>query len=585
MGLRSRQPWIDFHSCLELISQGAFGLQGGRALQLHRDGYCLWRPLDPHWLSLIDAARSQLEPVVDLDEWRGGADARIRLTDAWKAHGAPAIKSLALHPELSELLRVCFGREPFVFQTLNFPVGSNQAVHSDATHFHCEPPGFMCGVWIALEDVSPDAGPLSYYPGSHRLPYVSAGDLGLTPMQVQAEEHKQRLFEPYWQQQIASHGFERQLLLARKGDVLIWHANLLHGGLTVRNHQLTRWSQVVHVLFEGCSFTAPMQSFGTGRVCYRPRLDLATGRKRPNLRDRVLAKLPAQVRPKVLDNKKPLDLTGQPLIDQINFGVFQQGGQFGSCSALAAQLHSEGYGLLQIDDPNWLPLLDQVRQQLEPYVDLQRLAAGKLEPMRFQDAWLHQKLEVVRRVACHQEILAALQVLYGRVPFPFQTLNFPNGTVQHFHSDAVHFHSLPHGFMCGAWVALEDISAESGPLVYYPGSHRLPYLAARDLGLTQAQVKEALAPQTLFEPHWREQVKNERYPRRLFTAKKGEVLIWHANLLHGGSSVKNKRLSRWSQVSHYFFEGCAYTTPIWQTTDAGIDGDQWRQQPLNLING
>ena len=170
--------------------------------------------------------------------------------------------------------------------------------------------------------------------------------------------------------------------------------------------------------------------------------------------------------------------------------------------------------------------------------------------MRFQDAWLHQKLEVVRKVACHQEILAALQVLYGRVPFPFQTLNFPNGTVQHFHSDAVHFHSLPHGFMCGAWVALEDISAESGPLVYYPGSHRLPYLAARDLGLNQAQVKEAPAPQTLFEPHWREQVKDERYPRRLFTAKKGEVLIWHANLLHGGSSVKNKRLSSDIQVAN-----------------------------------
>ncbi len=584
MRARAGQPWIDLLNCPELISQGLFGLHGGRALQLHQKGYCLLRPVDPLWPGLIDAACGQLEPAVDLDEWRSGADARIRLKDAWKTHDATAVKALALHPELLELLRACYGREPFVFQTLNFPVGSNQAVHSDATHFHCEPQGFMCGVWIALEDVAPDAGPLSYYPGSHRLPYVTSADLGLTKMQVQAEDHKQRLFEPYWQQQIKAHGFERQLLLARKGDVLIWHANLLHGGLTVQNHHLTRWSQVVHVLFDGCRFTAPMQSFGKGRVCYRPRFDVATRKKRPNLRDRVLAKLPSQEHPKVLDTKKPLDLTGQPLIDHPNFEGLQQAGQFGSCSELAAQLHAEGYGLLQIDDPRWLSLLDQVRQQLEPHVDLQQLAAGGLEPMRFQDAWLHQKLEVVRKVACHQEILAALQVLYGRVPFPFQTLNFPNGTVQHFHSDAVHFHSLPHGFMCGAWVALEDISAESGPLVYYPGSHRLPYLAARDLELTQAQVEAEPAPQTLFEPHWREQVKDERYPRRLFTAKKGDVLIWHANLLHGGSSVKNKRLSRWSQVSHYYFQGCAYTTPLWQTVDAEFDGNQWRQQPLNLTN-
>ena len=215
-------------------------------------------------------------------------------------------------------------------------------------------------------------------------------------------------------------------------------------------------------------------------------------------------------------------------------------------------------------------------------VDLQSLVAGTLAPIRFQDAWLHQRLDAVRRVACHPEILAALQALYGRRPYPFQTLNFSNGTAQHFHSDAVHFHALPHGFMCGLWVALEDISADSGPLVYFPGSHRLPYLSARDLGLCQADVTAQPAPQLLFEPYWREQVKKKDYPRRLFTARKGDVLIWHANLLHGGSAVKNKRLSRWSQVSHYYFDGCAYTTPLWQTVDAPQDGAQWRHQPLDL---
>ena len=58
--------------------------------------------------------------------------------------------------------------------------------------------------------------------------------------------------------------------------------------------------------------------------------------------------------------------------------------------------------------------------------------------------------------------------------------------------DAVHFHALPHG-LCAVWVALEDVSA-GGPLVYFPGSHRLPYLAARDLGLSHADVKAKRAP-------------------------------------------------------------------------------------------
>ena len=582
MGPRAQQPWIDLPECSTLAARGVFGPHGGRALQLHQQGYCLFRPNDPDWLALIDLVRFQLEPLVDLRQWQNGADERIRLTDAWKQPGAAAVKTLALQSELLDLLQVCYGRKPFVFQTLNFPVGSNQAVHSDATHFHGEPQGFMCGVWIALEDVMPEAGPLVYYPGSHRLPYVSAGDLGLSPEQVQAEEHKQRLFEPYWQQQIQAHGFERQLLLARKGDVMIWHANLLHGGLKVDNHQCTRWSQVVHVLFEGCRFTAPMQSYGLGRTCYRRRRDLATEQSRPNGWDRLVAQLPTQSFPSFTQGKAPLDLTGQPLIDRPDFGALAEAGQFGPFQALALQLRANGYGFLSIDDSAWLPLLDQVRQQLEPHMDLEQLAAGVLEPIRFQDAWLHQKLESVRQVACHPEILAALQVLYGRRPFPFQTLNFPNGTAQHFHSDAVHFHALPHGFMCGVWVALEDVREESGPLVYFPGSHRLPYLSARDLGLCHADVKAQPVPQVLFESCWRNKVKQQGYPRRLFTARKGDVLIWYANLLHGGSAVKNRRLSRWSQVSHYYFDGCSYTTPLWQTVDAPPDGDQWRHQPLDL---
>ena len=32
----------------------------------------------------------------------------------------------------------------------------------------------MCGVWVALEDITEDNGPLHYYPGSHRLPDYDA---------------------------------------------------------------------------------------------------------------------------------------------------------------------------------------------------------------------------------------------------------------------------------------------------------------------------------------------------------------------------------------------------------------------------
>ena len=576
-------PLIDRADCLQLVAKGAFGEHSGRALQLHHQGFCLLRPKDPHWLDLLDQVRLQLEPLVDLSVWRSGADARIRISDAWRNPATPAVRAVALHPEILELLRCCYGREPFAFQTLNFPVGSNQAIHSDATHFNSDPAGFMAGVWVALEDVDEDAGPLVYCSGSHRLPYVGAADLGLSADEVHSEEHPQRLFEPYWQEQLQQGGFETTTFRAKRGDVLIWHANLLHGGAPVIDHQLSRWSQVSHYLFEGCRFSSPMQSFGPGRTHWKQQRDLATGQWRPTAAQRLGAVFTQdRTHTQQQSPNTALDLTGAPLIDAPHCEALAAAGCFGPHTALALQLHHQGFGRLAIADPQWLPLVEQLREELEPLVDLKALAQGRLPPQRFQDAWLHQGIERVRKLACHPEILAALRVLYGRDPFPFQTLNFPNGTAQHFHSDAVHFHSLPHGFMCGIWVALEDIEADAGPLLYYPGSHREPYLSARDLELSQEALRQEKAPQRLFEAHWRDLVQRRGYGEERFLPRKGEVLIWHANLLHGGSAVSNKGRSRWSQVSHYYFRGCGYTTPMLHTSDAEPLGEQWRHAPLDL---
>ena len=44
--------------------------------------------------------------------------------------------------------------------------------------------------------------------------------------------------------------------------------------------------------------------------------------------------------------------------------------------------------------------------------------------------------------------------------------------------------------------------------------------------------------------------------------KKGQALIWAANLLHGGEPINKAGASRYSQVSHYYFEDCTYYTPL-----------------------
>src|SRR5215207_9806689 len=79
-------------------------------------------------------------------------------------------------------------------------------------------------------------------------------------------------------------------------------------------------------------------------------------------------------------------------------------------------------------------------------------------------------------------MLGALQELYQRKPLPFQTLNFPVGTEQQPHSDTIHFNSIPAGFMCGVWIALEDMDENNGTLIFYPQSHKLPEATMRDAG-------------------------------------------------------------------------------------------------------
>jgi hypothetical protein len=114
------------------------------------------------------------------------------------------------------------------------------------------------------------------------LPYLSARSLGLSEAEVAAKEHPQNFFEPYWQQAVSSEGLSSQRFLPKRGEILIWHANLLHGGEMVQDRNSRRWSQVVHYFFADCLYTTPMKCFALeqGGTFLRNPLDIATGETR-----------------------------------------------------------------------------------------------------------------------------------------------------------------------------------------------------------------------------------------------------------------------------------------------------------------
>jgi hypothetical protein len=237
---------------------------------------------------------------------------------------------------------------------------------------------------------------------------------------------------------------------------------------------------------------------------------------------------------------------------------------------IARDLNENGFAVIDFPDPEFDARAELIRANLTARYDWETWRANPSSGLRIQDAWTFD--ENVRRLAANEQILALLTTLYGREAWPFQTLNFPVGTQQHFHTDSVHFSSIPERFMCGVWVALEDIDADSGPLFYYPGSHKWPIYVNEHIGHLAAGTTTT---QGVYEGLWRELVElHDIKPERL-VVKKGSALIWAANLLHGGDRRKDLARTRWSQVSHYFFDDCAYYTPM--ESDPAIGSTRFRE--------
>jgi hypothetical protein len=166
----------------------------------------------------------------------------------------------------------------------------------------------------------------------------------------------------------------------------------------------------------------------------------------------------------------------------------------------------------------------------------------------------HKKLGAFCRILKHPALLRCIRLLMEREPRPLQTIMAHKGSQQGLHSDSIHMTTYPLGYLTAAWIAFEDIDPDCGPLVYYPRSHRLPYVFSKDVGIGEDDLKvNGYAPyQALYEPYIRRLVEEHHLEPHYFHAKKGDVLIWHANLIHGGAPRQNIALSRRSAVCHFF---------------------------------
>lgn len=167
-------------------------------------------------------------------------------------HHSELLNSLGNDDSLVKLLSVLLDGKAVLFQSINFLTGSEQATHSDSIHMTTYPLGGLLGVWIALEDITEENGPLHYYPGSHKLPYYLNADYNNEGNAFMIGDKSYTAYENMMQQKIAEQGLKKEIFKAKKGDLLIWHANLFHGGEPHINKNMTRKSMVLHYFKENC---------------------------------------------------------------------------------------------------------------------------------------------------------------------------------------------------------------------------------------------------------------------------------------------------------------------------------------------
>jgi hypothetical protein len=236
---------------------------------------------------------------------------------------------------------------------------------------------------------------------------------------------------------------------------------------------------------------------------------------------------------------------------------------------VAVELHERGYAVIDFPDDELDARIDRIKVYLAAQFEIDMMDPETIKGAgsRVQDAWVYN--EDIRSIASNHSIVDLLSKLYGRRAFPFQTLNFPVGTAQHLHSDSIHFSSIPERFMCGVWLAMEDVHASAGPLTYLPGSHKWPVLSNVMIGRSAFGTSREAA-QAPFEAAWTALVEHSGTEQETFLARKGQALIWAANLLHGGSPQTDPKRTRWSQVTHYYFDDCIYYTPAFSDEALGL---------------
>ena len=187
---------------------------------------------------------------------------------------ATATRKVLANRRLAEVFKLLLGDTPKVVQSMYFEGNSATWEHQDSYYLDSEQVGTMAAAWIAIEDISADAGRFFVCPGSHKMDLIRQQRANNV-----ADSHDAYIEQVV--ERIRAEQLEIRAPCLKKGDVLFWNAFTIHGSLDSQDVAHSRSSITCHAIanahrllqFHTRTFDLPTEEIDGTRV-FRPK-DLA----------------------------------------------------------------------------------------------------------------------------------------------------------------------------------------------------------------------------------------------------------------------------------------------------------------------
>jgi ectoine hydroxylase-related dioxygenase (phytanoyl-CoA dioxygenase family) len=202
--------------------------------------------------------------IYEFDEWTSNKENNFKKFNKDRVFNfhiySENTMSLVTNKYVNQIIKSLFNTEQVIYSSLFFREGTAQHFHRDTPHFYTNPIDMYYGVWYSLEDIDVNAGPLKYYIGSHKLEDPSGykvfnevykdvenkDDINIGSDYTCIVEYNNYIEDLSIKNNLMCVDESNYINKINKGDIIIWHPKLLHGGSNIIDKKLTRYSMVTH---------------------------------------------------------------------------------------------------------------------------------------------------------------------------------------------------------------------------------------------------------------------------------------------------------------------------------------------------